>query len=89
MTSRRHLLPGLPQDRDEFRLFVLLREVGEVRLQKDQAYHVLESLGVGIPLQVFLAEERLDAGDGLLVVADPAEDLASLLRMKPCQGLYL
>ena len=82
VTPSGHLPPGLPQDAEELLLRVLSGKLLEVVLQEHEARDVLEHLGLRIVLKALFSDERLDAGDRLLVIANTPEDLTSPLGVE-------
>ena len=61
---------------------MLFGEVSKIKLEKNEADHVFEQLAIGVGLEVFLAEQRLDAGDGLVIVIRLNQDSARSLGVK-------
>jgi len=77
-----HFLPGFAQDTDHFIVGRLVRELGELMFEENEAQGVFEHAAVGVVGEVFLEVQVLDANDGIVRITDLAEDFAGFLGVK-------
>ena len=76
-----HLVRGADHDAGQRLGVEAGGDVGELRLEEHQAERVFERLHLGVGRELFLADDRLHALDGRVVVAGVGEDGAEIARV--------